>query len=151
MKPDLRHILDEIANQKAERHIAMQPPCSPGELRSLRQSLVNQFHFEMPEGYRELLEMTNGIDFNGTVIFAAAAAPHAGRPGKFIEGLLEANRVRRENAAQFLIFGESGMEMYAYDFDSKAWQTVDQVSLDAYETFDSFDDLMIAALGKRLA
>ncbi len=151
MKPELRQILQEIATQKARRGYSIQPPCSEGDLVALRNNVSKIFHLDIPPSYEEFLQEMNGLDFNGTLIFAATKTPHASRPTKFIEGVLDANNVRRVGAPDFFIIGESGMEMYVYNLKSKKWETVDQVSLDVYERFETIDDLLVAALEKRLA
>jgi hypothetical protein len=150
MTVDLEAVLRRVTVNKASRGYLMQPPCKPGELETLRYELKQRFRMDVPRGYEDLLRITNGIDFNGTLIFAAKTTPHVNRPGKVIEGLIEANDIRRENADQLLIFGESGMEMYAYNLQTDTWGIVDEVSLDLYERFNSFDDLIATALRKRL-
>jgi hypothetical protein len=146
MKPKLSRILKAIAKDS----LSVQPPCPARELKALRRRLKATLGLDLPAEYEELLSLRNGIDYNGTLIFAAATTPYAGRPGKFIEGLVEANEIRRERAEHLLIFGESGMEMYALDLETGRFVVADDVSLDVYEDYGSFDRLMIAALEKRL-
>jgi hypothetical protein len=150
MTPDLGEVLRQIAADKASCGYRMQPPCRQEEIDILRHALASSLRIDIPAGYEDLLRVTNGIDFNGTLIFAARNTPHVNLPGTVIEGLMEANDIRRENASQFLIFGESGMEMYAQNLESGGWEVVDQVSLDVCERFATFDDLAASVLRKRL-
>jgi hypothetical protein len=150
MTTDLEKILGTIAERKANRGQRIQPPCRPSELDKLRGDLWNAYRMNVPQSYEELLGRMNGIDFNGTLVFAASTVPHANRQGEFIEGLIDANKIRQVNAEYLVIFGESGMEMYVFDLRSQQWAVVDQVSLDVFEQCGDFDQLMVAALAKRL-
>lgn len=96
------------------------------------------------------MRRANGLDFNGTLFFAAENEPQVDKPSSFIEGFVEANLLIREAAEQFLTFGKSGMEMYSLNLEIGEYQIVDRVSLDTIESFDSFESLFAEALTMRL-
>ena len=150
MTKRLSKVLKAIAKDLKSDGLRVQPPCTAQELKALRKDVKAKYGSVLPPEYEELLSLMNGIDYNGTVIFAAATTPYAGLPGEFIEGLVDANEIRREKAEHLLIFGESGMEMYAQDLKTRQFVVADDVSLDVYERYGSFGELMVAALEMRL-
>ena len=128
----------------------MQPPASKLSLRTLPARVLDEFGLSLDDAYLEFLSVCNGLDFNGTLFFASDTTASVNNPRHSIEGVVEANRVRRENAEFLLVYGESGMEMYAFDSRQRDFAMIDQVSLDRYETFRSLPALIGAALKKRL-
>ena len=54
------------------------------------------------------------------------------------------------DAEAFLIFGESGMGMYALNTKANRYEIVDKVSLDSFGSFGTFDELFVEALTMRL-
>jgi hypothetical protein len=146
----LDDILGRVAAEEARFKYHLQPPCPDDKLEEMKQQAREAFGVEVPDGYVRFLRRMNGLDFNGTLFFAAQKEPRVDKPSTFIEGFVDANLIRREYAENFLFFGESGMEMYAYNLDSSRYEVVDSVSLDAYESFGSYGELMTAALEKRL-
>lgn len=109
-------------------------------------------HTAVPDSYQEFLRRTNGLDWNGTVFFASETSPYYDDPNLFLEGLVEENlRLREVPAnAEYLIFGESGMEMYLLDIGTGSYNIVDHISLEVFESFGSFEEMFVAALTKRL-
>ncbi len=97
------------------------------------------------------LRITNGLDFNGTLFFAAENEPDVDNPSNMIEwpcrGQPQSARERRGSVPNIW---ESGMEMHALNPKVDRYEAVDTVSLDAYESFATFDELFGTALTKRL-
>jgi len=145
-------LISEIADRKAQRQRHLQPPCPPDRLDGLRKNCLADLKSPLPEGYAELLRRTDGIDWNGTVFYASATAPIVGYSDRLIEGFIEANLNRRSGGEceHLLIFGESGMEMYAFSMDTQHFHVLDQLSLDQLEEYASFEQLFTAAYEKRL-
>ena len=145
-------ILDEVERQKNLLGEHMQPPCTEESIASLTRRARQEFGIEPPGSYLNFLRRTDGLDFNGTVFFASVISPYRGRPDLLLDGFIEANRRLREvpEDQKYLIFGESGMEMYVMDLVTRKFDIVDQVSTDIYESFDSFEDLLEAGLRQKL-
>jgi hypothetical protein len=148
----MHEILDQIERQKAHFGEHMQPGCPEEGLQHLAFRAKKELGAEVPQGYLGFLRRTNGLDWNGSLFFAARPTPYYDNPQMTLEGLIEANERLHEVPANrdFLVFGESGMEMYVLDLRNGEFNVVDHVSTDTYESFDSFEDLLTAALEKRL-
>lgn len=61
--------------------------------------------------YVHILKITNGIDNDGVIIYAAATNELSGYPDRKIEGVLEANVIWHEDPLKrnFLYYAESGI------------------------------------------
>ena len=98
------------------------------------------------------------VCFSGIGVLGGKAAGKAGVvefersaiPGQCFAGAGSAN-VSWISGVGFNPDGTYRTELIGHWFASDGgWEIADQVSLDAYETFDTFDDLIAAALRKRL-
>jgi hypothetical protein len=145
-------ILDRIAKQKAHFGEHMQPGCSQEVVERLLTEAKQHLKVPIPESYIAFLRRTNGLDWNGTIFFAAMPTPNYDNPHVTLDGFVQGNQRLREIPANnnFLVFGESGMEMYVCDLHTSRFNIVDHISTDAYDSFDSFEELLCAALEKRL-
>lgn len=148
----MNSILDKIERQKRHFGEHMQSSCSETDLQQLAKEALIKLKIEIPSPYLAFLRRTNGLDWNGTVFFAAKTSPYFDNQKMTLEGIVEGNERLREvpRNRTFLIFGESGMEMYVLDLRTGKYSVVDHISTDMYESFDAFEDLLAAALEKRL-
>ena len=66
--------------------------------------------------------------------------------------MVESNLAFRENAElkRFLVFGESGMDLYVQDLEEGAYGIIDSISLDRFETYNSFHEMLATILRARL-
>jgi len=148
----LDELLAEIARRKAERKGQLQPPCPPERIQRLRRRCLEHLKANLPEDYASLLGHTDGVDWNGTVFYASETSTIVGYSDRFIEGFVEANLSYRDipRCERLLVFGESGMEFYAFALDKLQYQVTDQISLYSLEVYPSFEELFQAAYAKRL-
>jgi len=144
--------LREIAAQIRADGDEMQPPCSVRQLQRLRNQARAELRTEIPEAYAHFLQLHNGLDWNGLMVYATEKVPIVGYEDRFIFGCVEANLSRRDVAKmkQFLIFGETGDEEYCLETAKSQYVVLDSASTDVLETFPSFDELIAEALQRRL-
>ena len=147
-----KQILTEIAAAAKKYDLRLQPPCSPKVLGELQGRARKQLGNEVPNGYVAFLRQHDGLDWNGLAIYAGETVPIAGYTDRFIQGFIEANLDFRDNIdmKRLLVFGESGLDLYVCDVVSKKYSARDRVSLDVNESFDSFDEMLAAALRNHL-
>jgi hypothetical protein len=144
--------LEEITRQMEEDGDQMQPACSPESLKQLEATAQAIFSRGLPVEYFRFLSLTNGLDWNGLMIYASATTPIVKHDEAFIHGLIEANLLWRDYKPneKFLIFGESGLSKYVYAIASSEYQVIDRSSMDAVKSVASFDELMAEALENHL-
>jgi hypothetical protein len=151
MSDQIVDLLSEVHAQQREYEMVIEPPASPKEIATLREIVRADLGVALPDAYAKFLAVSNGLLFNGTEFYATERRPKLpGRP--FLDGVVPANLDVRGNEqfARVLVLGESGMEIYVQDLVSSAFRIVDRVSLDTYESYESFDELFAAAIRNRL-
>lgn len=101
----MRDVLNEIEKQKSQFGEHLQPPASEAQLLELKSKVRQELHVDVPKSYVSFLRRTNGLDWNGTVLFASDTAGLRDNPRIKLEGLVEANTRLREvpENSQFLI------------------------------------------------
>ena len=147
-----RELLEQINVEQQKYETMPQPPCDEAQIERLRDQARTELGDEIPDGYIEFLRLSNGLDWDGLLLYASERTQTRGnRPGP-IEGFVPANLGHRdvEEMRDFLVFGVSGMETYVYDTKNRDYRVLDSVSLDTYESYADFDSLMTEVLGKRL-
>ena len=140
--------LEEIARQMEEDGEQLQPACSPESLKQLASTAQTVFSRGLPTEYTNFLSITDGLDWNGLVIYASATTPMPGHDDEFIQGFIEANLLWRDYKPNenFLIFGESGLSKYVYNIAASEYQVIDRPSMDVIGSVASFDELIAEAL-----
>ncbi len=147
-----RTLLEEIANEHKRYGLTMQPPCSQELLMSLKDRCRRELAHDLPGEYCTFLEYTDGLDWNGLMLYASIRRPLAQSPDSYIWEFVESNLLHRERPrlGKFLVFGHSGVDLYVYNIDASDYQVIDQVSLDLTESFPSFEQLITEALKSHL-
>ncbi|MDP5277803.1 YrhA family protein [Sphingomonas sp. DG1-23] len=115
----------------------------------LRGALQREFGATLPEDYAALLRRSDGVDFDGLVLYGSAQSEANPGPGGFWQGLVAANKLWREGPghARYLVLGETDIDLFTVDLDGSNPVLRDKVSSDVNETFPSVD----AALRRLLA
>ena len=150
-KQRMAQLLGEVHDRQRKYEMFVEPPAPAERIEPLRSAARVELSIDLPAEYAAFLELSDGLDWNGAVIYATERKAEApGRP--FLEGLVPANLDLRDNPdlGRLLVLGESGMELYVHDPQSGAFRIIDRVSMDPYDTFDSFGDLLAAILRSRL-
>ena len=84
------------------------------------------------------------MDFNGYKLYASKTR-YVKKYDYYIEGFLEANDLweeYEENTDHHLImFGETGDDLYLFDKRNQKFKITDKVGGDAYEEFETFEEL----------
>ena|SRR5882724_6467960 len=139
-----QELLEEIAKELEGRGEDLQPPCSADSLKQLGDMAQAVLSCSIPEEYTEFLSMTNGLDWNGLVIYASATTPIVGLDDALIQGFVEANFLWRDYKPNenYLIFGESGLSKYVYNTARSEYQVIDRSSMGIVESVESFTVLL---------
>jgi len=147
-----RQLLEDLRKEMARFGRALQPPCPPAALERLRARVRAELKSELPEESAEFLAVTNGLDYDGVVFYGSEKLPIAGYADRLIEGLVEANLLKRdvERAKRFLIFGTDGEVLFVRDLHTGAYKALDAVALDDEESYESFEALLSGAVEPHL-
>jgi hypothetical protein len=130
---------------------AIRPPATPAALAALRARARSLLGTELPPEYIEFLQRSDGLDFNGLVVYDSASTPEQPSNG-FWQGLVAANQAWRDNPArrELLVLADSDMDLYALHLPSQTWRRIDKIGSDRFEEFPSFGAMLDAALRSRL-
>ncbi|RMD73398.1 MAG: SMI1/KNR4 family protein [Chloroflexi bacterium] len=66
-----KYLLIEIDRRRRLRGKELQPACTKNQLEQLAAKVREELNTELPKDYTELLSYTNGISYNGLVIYAS--------------------------------------------------------------------------------
>src|SRR5437763_1571215 len=115
-----RELLEAVVTKMTSVGLRPQPPCGADELGRTSRAVFGQLGIELPNEYRELLSIADGIDWNGLVFFASRSAPLDGFQDRHIEGILDANLGYRDDPdlARYLVLGEDGTVLFCTESGS---------------------------------
>lgn len=148
----IEDLVQRINDEKSQAHEHVRKGANEAQINDLRSRCQAAFGLEPPEQYLEFLLRSNGLDYNGLVIYDSASSPTARSGGDFWQGLVAANQVWRENAywKRFLILGDSDMDVFALAIEGLRWLRMDRVAREIVEEYASFDSMVQAAIEERL-
>lgn len=103
--------------------------------------------------YIGVLEIINGIEYNGFMIYGIDEGLLEESPNQHINGLIELNKIWYENQQQkqYLFLGESSISWYVYDLLTKKYYELDNPSGQICDEFCSFELLLEKVLSDALA
>ena len=129
----------------------MQPPITKDQGEELRKQSVSRLGALPPDEYTEFLSIHNGLDWDGLSIYASTRTNIVGHTDREIGGFIEENLSRRAVTrwGQILVFGDTGDECYCLDLAHRRFCSIDAVSVERLEEYESFGDMIREAFEKR--
>jgi len=117
----------------------VQAGADEARIAALRVALQREFGATLPDDYAALLRRSDGVDFDGLVLYGSAQSEAAPGPAGFWQGLVAANRLWREGPGheRYLVLGETDIDLFTVDLDGGNPVLRDKVSSDVNETFPS--------------
>lgn len=144
-------LINKIVEKKKNYNRKTQLGLSEHKFSHIVRDTADTLNYELPYIYLKLLEITDGIDHNGIVLYASETAEINGRPDRQIEGITEANKLWREGDNQnIFVFAESGDYLYVHNLENNQFQVVDRITQDEICTFDTFEKLLVTVLKNML-
>jgi len=140
-----RDLLQQIAIEQGRVGGGAQSPCSATQLERLARRVRVEFDTAPPPEYMDFLAQTDGLDWNGVVVYASEPSPIVGRPDRSIAGIVEMNLAFRDDPRfhDLLVLGSDGMDIYAYRMSSGEYQAFDEVPHQLVLAHPSFEDMMM--------
>lgn len=147
-----KYLLTEIDLDIRTMGRTLQPGCTSNQLDQLVKSVRETLGTTLPEGYIQFLSYTNGLMYNGLMIYSSQETVLQGRQGVCIWGIVEANLLHRSDQFfnDFLVFGQGNMDYYALYLPDNSYRIIDRVPGNVIDILPSFDDLMIRAIEDNL-
>jgi hypothetical protein len=147
-----QELLTRVAEEQRQFGSGLQPPCSEQQIQRLVESASKELHTDLPADYLNFLRLTNGLDWNGVVIYASDTVPITVHPARSIPGIVEMNLNFRDDSRfeDLLVLGSNGMDLYTYRISIRLYEVYDEVPHELMDTFPRFDELMTQALTRSL-
>ena len=139
MRDTTREILARIHDVQRTYGEEIPPTASDDEMAALTAFVRQYAGVAPPAGYVAFLRIANGLDFNGTTIYATQQRRRAN--GTWQLGFPEAN-LSYDDGPSRLLLGETGDEFFAVDVGTGRGVVLDKVSLHVFEQFDDADGLL---------
>lgn len=144
-----QNLLHEVSKQIASWGDTLEGPISRKELNKLNSDILVNYCIPLPDDFIEFLNITNGLEFNGLIIFGSKNITVA---DPFKSELLEANitfhEVESYDLRKLLLIGETSSSVLTYDHNSNSYQLRDRIALDRLEEFSTFKELLAGELEK---
>lgn len=116
----------------------------PDEIKTLNLKFTMKMKCSLPEEYLAALELINGIDFNGFVLYGIDPEILLNQPNQEIQGIIDSNEVWYEFVdpeRKFIFLGDDSISWYVYEKDTEKYWLIDRPSTDPIEAFSTFDKL----------
>lgn len=112
-----------------------------------------ELNVDLPNDYANILELVNGLEFNGFILYGIDQILLSKQPNQSINGLIEYNKIWYENEWQkkYIFIGESNISWYVYDFAECKYAELDNPSGRENEVFSSLEDMVEKILSDALA
>lgn len=122
--------------------------CSLKELDIFSKKVKEKLKNNLPNEYIDFLSITNGIEYNGLIIYGVdkSIVDKAGKQN--VTGYIESNLIWYENEHQkeYMFFGDGNISWYCYDINKNLYVELDKPSGELVQEFSSFDDMIENAL-----
>lgn len=112
-----------------------------------------ELNVDLPNDYASILELVNGLEFNGFILYGIDQTLSCKQPNQSINGLIEYNKIWYENEWQkkYIFIGESNISWYVYDFVECKYVELDNPSGRENEAFPSLECMIEKMLSDALA
>ena len=138
-------MLSRIHAEQREAGEKVPEPANASDIQELQSYTRTSLGAELASGYRKFLSQANGLDFNGTVVYATSQTNYGNN--LHLLGFRESNDAFRSGDDRMhVLYGETGDELFAQDTSRDTWYILDRGSLTSLEDFGSFDDLLTRVL-----
>ncbi len=140
--------LNVIAIEQKAAGESVEHGASADQISKVSQLLREEFALDLPESYAEILQLRNGIDYNGTVFYSANHSPENPSASGFWQGLVPANAAWRDEDGNkaLLILGDNSMDFFAFNPATKRFGRHDRVTGELIEQFSNAKEMVQSAI-----
>lgn len=111
-----------------------------------------ELNVDLPNEYVKVLEVINGLEFNGFILYGIDQKLLDQEQNEGIYGLIEYNKIWYENEwqKQYIFLGESSISWYVYDLAQHKFCELDNPSGSEMEVFNNLDCMLEKLLSDAL-
>lgn len=147
----MEQILDAVKADQIKAGETVQPPLQAPQIEFAKQQVQKQLGIKIPADFAEFLSQADGVDYNGVVIYGGNQSPDHPGPGGFWQGIISANNMwHAEGPRDWLVIGETDMDILTVDADGMNAVLRDKVSHDVNERFITARAMIAEVLHRRL-
>lgn len=145
--------LQEMAQEKSLYGEKINIGATAEEVQRFLKEAGDELKVDLPKEYIKILEVINGIEFNGFILYGIDQHLLNRQPNQFINGLVEYNKIWYENEWQkkYLFLGESNISWYVYDLIECQYCELDNPSGRKMDVFNSLECLVEKLLSEAIA
>lgn len=128
-------------------------PATDEEIVRFLKSVEERFeNVSLPKQYLDFLKETNGLDFNGTVIYGVDRDILKNNLNEVVYGFIENNEIWYENSWQkeFAFIGDTNDSWYCIKIKDEVYMELDKPSGDLIRGYNDFDEMLEDALSTSL-
>ena len=122
------------------------------EIQLFLAAVKDEFKFDLPNEYVRILEVVNGLEFNGFILYGIDSYLLHTPQNQSVNGLIENNKIWYENEwqEQYIFFGESNCSWYVYNLREDKYCELDNPSGSEMEVYNSVESLVEKLLSDSL-
>lgn len=114
------------------------------EIQLFLEKSKTELKVDVPDEYLKILEVVNGIEFNGFILYGIDEELLDEQQNQSIYGMIEYNKIWYENEwqKQYVFLGESDISWFVYDLIKAQYCELDNPSGEEVEVFDDVESLV---------
>lgn len=145
--------LKEIVQEKKIYGEEVNIGATEKEIEIFFEEVKAELNVELPNAYAKILELVNGLEFNGFILYGIDQNLLSNQSKQRINGLIEFNKIWYENEWQkkYIFIGESNISWYVYDFAECRYVELDNPSGRENEAFSGLECMVEKILSDALA
>lgn len=139
-KEKLQQIVQEMKSYGEE----INKGAAAAEMQLFLEKSKTELNVAVPDEYLKILEVVNGVEFNGFILYGIDEELLDAEQNQSIHGMIESNKIWYENEWQkrYLFLGESDISWFVYDLEKHQYCELDNPSGTECEVFDNVVDLV---------
>jgi hypothetical protein len=140
----ITEILETLKTQAKEWGAIIEPPASADEIAQFKISVKEEFQIELPCEYLEFLQIANGLEFNGLIIYGTrnSTASHDTSPLDFFEMNVLFKESYRIALSEFVVIGEDSTGILTFSSSLNQFEYRDRIGVDRVTIFPNFKELL---------
>ena len=125
---------------------------SEDAIRQMISDVHASYGIAVPEAYLDFLRVSDGLMYNGLVLYSSTDTEAHPGEGGFWQGMIEANSIWRGSPANknLLVLGDDDLDIFAWAPERRAFIQADRIGRDREIVHPSCEAMIEAALAARL-
>jgi FeS assembly protein IscX len=146
--------IGEVIDILSEDGGAMIPrPATEEDIAKCQEDLIGIGLEPPPQGYVDFLKINNGLAWNGIAFYSTYQITEADNSTSYrLMDLVSMNDDfnDRYELDEKVLLGNEDEEYYVYDIETKRYELLERESREAWQEFDTFEELFLYTVGGRL-